>query len=110
MDRPNRPPLDAGQQIRKHRDSAAKRTPNNDYAFSALCEIVVRAEGFEPPRLAPLEPKSSASTSSATPASSLPIAFQRGRFLPCARRRRSHTPLAHRKARVILKSTAENNA
>ena len=29
---------------------------------------VVRAEGFEPPRLSSLEPKSSASTSSATPA------------------------------------------
>src|SRR3569833_3134806 len=30
--------------------------------------ILVRAEGLEPPRLSPLEPKSSASTSSATPA------------------------------------------
>ena len=29
---------------------------------------LVRAEGLEPPRLSPLEPKSSASTSSATPA------------------------------------------
>src|SRR4249920_281931 len=29
---------------------------------------VVRAEGLEPPRLSPLEPKSSASTNSATPA------------------------------------------
>jgi hypothetical protein len=29
---------------------------------------VVRAEGFEPPRLSSLEPKSSASTNSATPA------------------------------------------
>jgi hypothetical protein len=29
---------------------------------------LVRAEGLEPPRLSPLEPKSSASTNSATPA------------------------------------------
>src|SRR5215470_16816670 len=32
---------------------------------------VVRAEGFEPPRLSSLEPKSSASTNSATPAGRL---------------------------------------
>jgi hypothetical protein len=30
--------------------------------------MMVRAEGLEPPQLAPLEPKSSASTNSATPA------------------------------------------
>jgi hypothetical protein len=35
---------------------------------SLSCLIVVRAEGLEPPRLSPLEPKSSASTNSATPA------------------------------------------
>src|SRR3954451_431667 len=34
---------------------------------------VVRAEGLEPPRLSSLEPKSSASTSSATPARARPI-------------------------------------
>src|SRR5262245_23270032 len=33
-----------------------------------LCASVVRAEGFEPPRLSSREPKSRASTSSATPA------------------------------------------
>ncbi len=31
-------------------------------------ELLVRAKGLEPPRLATLEPKSSASTNSATPA------------------------------------------
>ena len=34
---------------------------------------LVRAEGLEPPRLASLEPKSSASTNSATPAKSLKV-------------------------------------
>jgi hypothetical protein len=32
--------------------------------------VVVRAEGLEPPQLSSLEPKSSASTNSATPAKS----------------------------------------
>ena len=36
--------------------------------ISTLRAPMVRAEGLEPPRLAPLEPKSSASTNSATPA------------------------------------------
>src|SRR5471030_1631288 len=35
------------------------------------CRRLVRAEGLEPPRLSSLEPKSSASTSSATPADSI---------------------------------------
>src|SRR6185436_12819633 len=35
------------------------------------CQRLVRAEGLEPPQLSSLEPKSSASTSSATPASSI---------------------------------------
>src|SRR5262249_50361806 len=34
---------------------------------------MVRAEGLEPPRLSPLEPKSSASTNSATPARPLSV-------------------------------------
>src|SRR3546814_3652515 len=38
---------------------------------------LVRAEGLEPPRLSPLEPKSSASTSSATPARFKPPADAR---------------------------------
>src|SRR5439155_8649150 len=38
---------------------------------------LVRAEGLEPPRLSSLEPKSSASTSSATPASGPPIGSRR---------------------------------
>ena len=40
--------------------------PNLLAPVSTLC--LVRAEGLEPPRLSPLEPKSSASTNSATPA------------------------------------------
>src|SRR5450432_3173596 len=35
------------------------------------CQRLVRAEGLEPPQLSSLEPKSSASTSSATPAESI---------------------------------------
>ena len=35
------------------------------------CRRLVRAEGLEPPQLSSLEPKSSASTSSATPADSI---------------------------------------
>src|SRR4051812_4940882 len=35
------------------------------------CQRLVRAEGLEPPQLSSLEPKSSASTSSATPADSI---------------------------------------
>src|ERR1700744_1415514 len=35
------------------------------------CKRLVRAEGLEPPQLSSLEPKSSASTSSATPADSI---------------------------------------
>ena len=37
-------------------------------AADAAAKALVRAEGLEPPRLSSLEPKSSASTSSATPA------------------------------------------
>src|SRR5579872_4296079 len=37
-------------------------------AGPAACRSVVRAEGLEPPQLSSLEPKSSASTNSATPA------------------------------------------
>src|SRR5215813_6262006 len=41
---------------------------------------MVRAEGFEPPRLASLEPKSSASTNSATPAEGSAAAARRGLY------------------------------
>jgi hypothetical protein len=37
---------------------------------------LVRAEGFEPPRFASLEPKSSASTNSATPAAPIARRFR----------------------------------
>jgi hypothetical protein len=40
----------------------------------ASCQRLVRAEGLEPPQLSSLEPKSSASTNSATPASSIMLA------------------------------------
>src|SRR6056297_245284 len=40
--------------------------------YGAFVATMVRAEGFEPPRLASLEPKSSASTNSATPAHAPP--------------------------------------
>src|SRR5450830_723105 len=46
--------------------TAANRAGRVGIKLSALG--VVRAEGLEPPRLSPLEPKSSASTNSATPA------------------------------------------
>src|SRR4029077_10598473 len=39
------------------------------------CRRLVRAEGLEPPQLSSLEPKSSASTSSATPASAVDLTF-----------------------------------
>ena len=44
-----------------------------------LLQRLVRAEGLEPPQLSSLEPKSSASTSSATPAliASIPAAMPR---------------------------------
>src|SRR5712675_3365838 len=38
------------------------------YSSCKRCQRLVRAEGLEPPQLSSLEPKSSASTSSATPA------------------------------------------
>ena len=42
---------------------------------------LVRAEGLEPPQLASLEPKPSASTSSATPAHPLEIAPARAALI-----------------------------
>ena len=39
--------------------------------------VFVRVEGLEPPRLAALDPKSSASTNSATPASAVLYAFSK---------------------------------
>src|SRR5258707_7012671 len=41
------------------------------YSSCKRCQRLVRAEGLEPPQLSSLEPKSSASTSSATPAESI---------------------------------------
>src|ERR1700761_3066157 len=41
------------------------------FVMQTLDERLVRAEGLEPPQLSSLEPKSSASTSSATPADSI---------------------------------------
>src|SRR6185295_6131876 len=45
--------------------------PSSIRHANAWIERLVRAEGLEPPQLSSLEPKSSASTSSATPASSI---------------------------------------
>jgi hypothetical protein len=51
---------------------AAFRTgPPEIRHLQTLLKRLVRAEGLEPPQLSSLEPKSSASTSSATPASSI---------------------------------------
>ena len=53
------------------------------------CKRLVRAEGLEPPQLSSLEPKSSASTSSATPArkASSPAAMPRAAgLITCAHR------------------------
>src|SRR5262245_7406799 len=57
---------------------------------SGLCRGVVRAEGLEPPRLSSREPKSRASTSSATPASAttdFAAAGRRGLYHGQSRRR-----------------------
>src|ERR1700680_3857813 len=48
----------------------ASRQPHGSEVVSASPRMV-RAEGLEPPQLSSLEPKSSASTSSATPADSI---------------------------------------
>ncbi len=57
---------------------------------------MVRAEGFEPPRLASLEPKSSASTNSATPAAARRSAALYNMVrAPCQRHKRvvsTHNP------------------
>src|SRR3954452_20648690 len=54
-------PISGGLSLRKQvQQSSCKR-----------CQRLVRAEGLEPPQLSSLEPKSSASTSSATPADSI---------------------------------------
>src|SRR4051794_14815327 len=45
--------------------------PSRIHHANAWIERLVRAEGLEPPQLSSLEPKSSASTSSATPADSI---------------------------------------
>jgi hypothetical protein len=45
-----------------------RKTSPPEIVMRKRCQRVVRAEGLEPPRLSSLEPKSSASTSSATPA------------------------------------------
>src|SRR3954451_23054321 len=56
-----RPPYPRALSLRKQvQQSSCKR-----------CQRLVRAEGLEPPQLSSLEPKSSASTSSATPADSI---------------------------------------
>ncbi len=78
------------------------------FSMLKICKMV-RAEGFEPPRLSPLEPKSSASTSSATPAFADEIASSRFRFSDQPRQA-CGTATAQRGARVILKSPVENNA
>jgi hypothetical protein len=48
-----------------------QRKGSPEFVMQTLDERLVRAEGLEPPQLSSLEPKSSASTNSATPANSI---------------------------------------
>ena len=57
---------------------------------------MVRVEGLEPPRLAALEPKSSASTNFATPALSGGLAKPRAGF-----QRKMHTSGMHRNTHKV---------
>src|ERR1700729_471793 len=59
-----------GHRGRQPRLADTCRSTDRQLGAGAVAKEMVRAEGLEPPRLSPPEPKSGASTSSATPAAS----------------------------------------
>src|ERR1700679_1044282 len=79
-----------GHRGRQPRVADTCRSTDRQLGACVVAKEMVRAEGLEPPRLSPPEPKSGTSTSSATPAASAgltrPICFRRSISAcpPCA--------------------------